>query len=131
MSKIGNCSKIVATLKSKMTFFLGSHTDLAVYFERYLPFLGTHLNLIYPSGFWSRQAASKQKKGMTRSNGYSLELPHCTLVDINRIYSFEKWWKILHRVLGSCGFQWCGFHLCPFSKNSPNIQLMRFWLVMN
>ena len=34
----------------------------------------------------------------------------------------------LHRVLGSCGFQWCGFHLCTFSKNSPNIQHMRFSL---
>ena len=32
----------------------------------------------------------------------------------------------VHRVLGFCGFQWCGFHLCIFSKNSPNIQLMRF-----
>ena len=34
----------------------------------------------------------------------------------------------LHRVLGSCGFQWCSFHSCAFSKNSPNIQLMRFSL---
>ena len=87
--------KLWQLLKSKMTFFLSSHTDLAVYFERYLPFLGTHLNLIYPSGFWSRQAASKQKKGMTRSNGYPLELPHCTLVDINRIFSFEKKLKMV------------------------------------
>ena len=46
-------------------------------------------------------------------------------------------WKVaidwLHRVLGSCGFQWCGFHSCGFhssgfSKNSPNIQLMQFSL---
>ena len=40
----------------------------------------------------------------------------------------------LHRVLGSCWFQRCGFHLCAFSKNSPNIQLipslMNFWLLM-
>ena len=28
----------------------------------------------------------------------------------------------IHRVLGSCGFQWCVFH--SFSKNSLNIQLM-------
>ena len=34
--------------------------------------------------------------------------------------------NILHLVLGFCGFQWCGFHLCEFSKNSPNIQLMSF-----
>ena len=32
----------------------------------------------------------------------------------------------IHQVLGSCGFQWCGFHSCTFSKNSPNIQLMWF-----
>ena len=24
--------------------------------------------------------------------------------------------KLAHRVLGSCGFQWCNFHLCTFSK---------------
>ena len=48
----------------------------------------------------------------------------------------------LHPVLGSCKFQWCSFHLCTFSKNSPNIQhmqflinkwipsLVRFWLLM-
>ena len=36
-------------------------------------------------------------------------------------------WSI-HRVLGYCVFQWCGFHSCTFSKNSPNIQLMRFSL---
>ena len=29
----------------------------------------------------------------------------------------------VHQVLGSCGF-----HSCTFSKNSPNIQLMRFSL---
>ena len=34
----------------------------------------------------------------------------------------------VHPVLGFCGFQWCGFHLYAFSKNSPNIQLMRFSL---
>ena len=34
----------------------------------------------------------------------------------------------VHRVLGFSGFQWCGFHLCAFSKNSPNIQLMQFSL---
>ena len=34
----------------------------------------------------------------------------------------------VHRVLGSCGFQWCSFHSCAFSKNSPNIQLMQFSL---
>ena len=34
----------------------------------------------------------------------------------------------IHRVLGSCRFQWCSFHLCAFSKNSPNIQFMRFSL---
>ena len=34
----------------------------------------------------------------------------------------------LHRVLGSCEFQWCGFHLWAFSKNSLNIQLMLFSL---
>ena len=32
----------------------------------------------------------------------------------------------VHQVLNSCGFQWCNFHSCAFSKNSPNIQLMRF-----
>ena len=32
----------------------------------------------------------------------------------------------IHRVLGSCGFQWCVFH--SFSKNSLNIQLMWFSL---
>ena len=36
--------------------------------------------------------------------------------------------ETVHRVLDSCGFQWCGFHLCAFSKNSPNIQLMLFSL---
>ena len=34
----------------------------------------------------------------------------------------------IHRVLGSRGFQWCGFHSCAFSKNSTNIQLMQFSL---
>ena len=34
----------------------------------------------------------------------------------------------LHRVLGSWRFQWCVFHSYAFSKNSPNIQLMRFSL---
>ena len=38
------------------------------------------------------------------------------------------WSFQIHRVLGSCGFQWCVFHLCTFSKNSPNIQLIRFSL---
>ena len=33
--------------------------------------------------------------------------------------------NIIHQVLG---FQWCGFHLCSFSKNNPNIQLMQFLL---
>ena len=36
--------------------------------------------------------------------------------------------SIVHRILGSCGFQWCGFHSCALSKNSPNIQLMQFTL---
>ena len=36
--------------------------------------------------------------------------------------------KIIHQVLGLWGFQWCIFHSCAFSKNSPNIQLMRFSL---
>ena len=30
------------------------------------------------------------------------------------------------QVLGSWGFQWCGFHSCAFSKNSSNIQVMQF-----
>ena len=34
----------------------------------------------------------------------------------------------VQRVLGSCEFQWCGFHSCAFSKNSPNIHLMQFSL---
>ena len=34
----------------------------------------------------------------------------------------------VHRVLSSCGFQWCGFHSCVVSENSPNIQLMWFSL---
>ena len=33
----------------------------------------------------------------------------------------------VHRVVGSFGFQSCGFHLCAFSKKSPNIQHMPFW----
>ena len=36
--------------------------------------------------------------------------------------------KGIHQVLGSCRFQWCDFHSCAFSKNSPNIQLVRFSL---
>ena len=27
----------------------------------------------------------------------------------------------LHQVLGTCGFRWCHFHLCAFSKRRPNI----------
>ena len=61
----------------------------------------------------------------------------------------EKNVIILHRVLGSYGFQWCGFHLRIFKKKNPvdpayaiftTVQacysseeipsLMRFWLVM-
>ena len=42
------------------------------------------------------------------------------------LYKFQVFQ--LHRVLGSCEFQWCLFHPCIFSKNSPNIQLMRFSL---
>ena len=34
----------------------------------------------------------------------------------------------IHQVLGSCWFLWCGFHLCAFSKHSPNIQIMQFSL---
>ena len=30
----------------------------------------------------------------------------------------------IHWVLDSCGFQWCIFHLCEFSKHSPNIQIL-------
>ena len=30
--------------------------------------------------------------------------------------------------MGSCRFHWWGFHLCAFSKHSPNIQLMQFSL---
>ena len=32
------------------------------------------------------------------------------------------------RVLGSCGFQWCGFHSCIFSKNSQKSSLRNFSL---
>ena len=32
----------------------------------------------------------------------------------------------IHSVLGSCRLQWCGIHLCAFSKNSPNISLCDF-----
>ena len=35
---------------------------------------------------------------------------------------------VIHQVLGSCGFQWCSFNSCAFSKNSTNIQLMQFSL---
>ena len=34
----------------------------------------------------------------------------------------------VQRVFGFCGLQWCGFHLCVFSTNSPNIQLTQFSL---
>ena len=32
----------------------------------------------------------------------------------------------VHRVLGSCGFQWCGFHSCAFSKSSQIYRLCNF-----
>jgi len=35
---------------------------------------------------------------------------------------------ILHPVLGSCGFQWCGFHLCSVSKKSNYIWLMLIFI---
>ena len=33
-----------------------------------------------------------------------------------------------HLVLGSCGFQWCGFHLCAVSKKSNYIWLMLIFI---
>ena len=53
-------------------------------------------------------------------NGYHLFSP--------RNYTSQKMigdWRIvvscsfmqIHSFIGSCGFQWCGFHLCVFSKN--------------
>ena len=40
---------------------------------------------------------------------------------------FEEVW---YRVLGSCSFQGCGFHLCAFAKKIQNIWLMRFFNIV-
>ena len=39
--------------------------------------------------------------------------------------NFHEFFDWLHRVLGSCGFQWCSFHSCGVSKKSWNICLMQ------
>ena len=36
----------------------------------------------------------------------------------------------VHQVLGSCGFQWCGFQLYTFLKNSQNIQLYAIFTIV-
>ena len=61
-----------------------------------------------------------------RKNQMILDIENSTLSQILTLFDILPF--IVHRVLDSCGFQWCSFHLCTFSKNSPNIQLMRFSL---
>ena len=68
-----------------------------------------------------------------KKDGFSILTPflghvHCCVCNVCTAPSESEGKPLLHLVLGSCGFQWCGFHLCAFLKNSQNIQLMRFSL---
>ena len=65
----------------------------------------------------------------TRKLEWNLTFPHrsAVMLRLPRVLNLPtSFW--VHQVLGSCGFQWCSFRWCAFSKNSPNIHLMRFSL---
>ena len=64
----------------------------------------------------------------------SLSLAECQIKPIHVNFHIQKrfrhfWYKFSWQnlVLGSFGFQWCGFHLCAFSKTSLNVQLVWFF----
>ena len=54
-----------------------------------------------------------------------LQLGMYVTIGLPAIFKGSVIW-IINQILGSCEFQWSGFHSCDFSKNSPNIQLMWF-----
>ena len=68
---------------------------------------------------WTRD--SEWQKSLLKLNLKVPQIPHNLLSPSAQIFG-------IHWALGSCGFQWCGFHLCTFSINYPNIQLMQFSL---
>ena len=80
---------------------------------------------LQPKHFFSMHTKTFQNASLSSCCPKSFYISH--RVVIGKSWKFMKQ-NNLHWVLGSCGFQWCVFHLCAFSKNSPNIQLMRFLL---
>ena len=53
------------------------------------------------------------------------KLSQAPKISISKI--INQWQKLnVHKVLGSCGFQWCGFHSLTFLRSCPNIHIMQF-----